>query len=102
VGSPEVGRRSLLVGSVSLFGVLAGTACQKGPSFCNDVSSLKPDEVSAREALGYEELSTHPGQSCAKCQQYEPPPNIKDCGHCRVLKGTVHPNGSCRAFVAKT
>jgi hypothetical protein len=85
--------------AVALFGA---AACDKGPSNCNDVSSLNADQQAARTTLGYQDASTEPGKNCAKCVQYVAPPKVSDCGHCKVLAGTVHPNGNCRAFAAKT
>ena len=97
----SVSRRRLLVRGASLLGALGAAACSKGPSFCNDVSSLTADNQSTRNTLGYEDTSDQPGKSCVKCSQYVPPPKISDCGHCKVLPGTVHPNGYCRAFTPK-
>jgi hypothetical protein len=86
----------------SAVALLGAAACNKGPSFCNDVSSLNADQQSARTNLGYEDTTSQPGKTCAKCAQYVAPPKVSDCGHCKVLPGTVHPNGYCRAFTPKT
>jgi hypothetical protein len=94
-------RRLLIVEGASLLGLLAA-GCQKGPSFCNDVSSLSADQQTSRNTLGYEETSHEPGKNCAKCNQYLPPPSAEQCGHCKVLPGSVHPNGYCRAFTPKS
>ena len=101
---PEVrlSRRSLLVHGASLVGVLGATACKKGPSSCNDVSGLTPDQQNTRNTLGYIDTSDQPGKNCAKCAQFVAPPKEDACGGCKVLPGTVHPNGYCRAFTPKT
>jgi hypothetical protein len=98
----SISRRSLLVQGATLVGALGSAACDKGPSFCNDVSSLPADKQSTRTTLGYEDTSSQPGKNCAKCSQYLPPPKVSDCGQCKVLPGTVHPNGYCRAFTPKS
>ncbi|HEX5101118.1 MAG TPA: high-potential iron-sulfur protein [Polyangiaceae bacterium] len=95
-------RRSLLVHGASAVVALGAAACNKGPSNCNDVSGLTPDQQAARSTLGYEDATTQPGKTCSKCAQYVPAPKVSDCGHCKVLAGTVHPNGYCKAFTAKT
>ena len=95
-------RRSLLVHGASLFGLAGVTACAKGPSSCNDVSTLSSDQQNTRTTLGYEDTSDQPGKTCAKCSQYLSPPKMDQCGKCKVLPGTVHPNGYCRAFTPKS
>jgi hypothetical protein len=99
---PRLSRRSLLVHGASLAGLLGATACSKGPASCNDVSSLSADQQNTRSTLGYLDTSDQPGKTCAKCAQYVAPPKADACGGCKVLPGTVHPNGYCRAFTAKT
>lgn len=97
----SLSRRSLLVHGASLVGFFGVTACQKGPSSCSDVSALSSDQQNTRATLGYEDLSEQPGKNCAKCSQYLAPPKMDQCGGCKVLPGTVHPNGYCRAFTPK-
>ena len=100
--SGVLSRRSLLLGTSSAV-VLAGTAaCDKAPSSCNDVSGLSPEQQAGRNALGYEDTTSQPGKTCAKCAQYVPAAKVSECGKCKVLAGPVHPNGYCRAYVAKT
>jgi hypothetical protein len=96
-----VSRRSLLVHGAST--LLLGTAgCSKGPSSCNDVSTLNADQKTARDSLGYEDTTPQPGKTCVKCAQYVPAEKVSDCGHCKVLAGPVHPNGYCRAYTPKS
>lgn len=94
-------RRSLLAHGASFVGLVGVSACQKGPSFCNDVSTLSSDQQNTRTTLGYEDVSDQPGKNCAKCSQYLEAPKVDQCGKCKVLPGTVHPNGYCRAFTPK-
>lgn len=94
-------RRSLLVQGASTVALFGTVACAKGPSFCNDVSSLDAEQQSARNGLGYEDTSSQPGKTCVKCSQYVPAEKVSECGHCKVLPGVVHPNGYCRAFTPK-
>ena len=83
--------------------VLFGTAaCDKAPASCNDVSGLSPEQQAGRSALGYEDATSQPGKTCAKCAQYVAAAKVSECGKCKVLAGPVHPNGYCRAYVAKT
>ncbi len=75
-------------------------ACGKGELACNDTSGLKPDEVTARNSLGYKEKAADPAKACSKCSQYEAK-GEGQCGGCKVMKGPIHPDGSCNAFAPK-
>jgi hypothetical protein len=99
----RLGRRDLLRGGSIGLAVLA-TGCSRKPSApfsCTDVSSLSPGDASARAALAYAEPTPNLTKSCSSCQQYLGPPDGQGCGSCKVLKGPVHPAGTCKAFVPK-
>jgi hypothetical protein len=98
----RLSRRSLVLHATSAVVLLGASGCEKAPASCNDVSGLSPEQQSARNALGYEDATPQPGKTCAKCAQYVPAPKVSECGKCKVLPGSVHPNGYCRAFVAKS
>jgi len=97
-------RRNVLVRAVSLPLVLAVppalAACARGPS-CNDTSSLSADDAKIRtEAAAYVEQSTDPTKHCSACLQFNA--GAKDaCGSCKVVKGPINPNGSCKLFQPK-
>jgi hypothetical protein len=65
------------------------------------VSALSADQQTSRNTLGYEDKTSQPGKTCVKCSHYVPAEKVSDCGHCKVLPGSVHPNGYCRVFTAK-
>jgi hypothetical protein len=96
--SSSVTRRHLIL--IAPAAALAfAAACKKGPpASCGDKGSLTADDVTARNALAYTDLSTDPAQLCVKCRQYVPGPSAEACGTCKVVKGPIHPNGTCRAF----
>jgi hypothetical protein len=98
----KIPRRSLFVLTGAGAASLALAACGKGPpSSCMDVSSLSPDDKAARGALSYLDKSTDPAKECTKCQQWVAPASIDQCGTCKVVKGPIHPNGTCKSFLAK-
>jgi len=97
-----VSRRSLIVHAGSAVVLLGTTACEKAPASCNDVSGLNAEQQAARNALGYEDMTSQPGKTFAKCAQYVPAAKVSECGKCKVLAGPVHPNGYCRAYVPKS
>ncbi len=95
--APVTRRHLLLVAPAAALALAVG--CKKGPpASCGDTSSLTPDDLTARNALGYTDHSTDPAQHCEKCRQYVPGPSADACGTCKVMKGSIHPQGSCRAF----
>jgi len=103
-GTPA-SRRDFLRGVVRLAVIVSGTAaCGKtaAPFTCAEPGALAPGDVQVRAALGYTERAADATRSCAACQQYVPAPTDGACGSCKVLKGSIHPLGTCRAFSAKS
>jgi hypothetical protein len=96
--SPSVTRRHLFLVAPAAAIALAA-ACKKGaPASCGDTSGLTPDELTARNSLAYSDRSPDAAQQCIKCRQYVPGQSDDACGSCKILKGPVHPHGTCRAF----
>ena len=80
-GSVQLSRRSLLLSAVGAIGVLAATL---NPA-------LAQPKIS-KVAVNYQD---HPDgdKRCDKCIQFQPPDT------CKVVEGTISPQGSCRIFV---
>lgn len=94
--SPAIARRQLLLAAPAALAL--AVACKKGPpASCSDKSGLTADDVTARNALAYTDRSADPAQLCVKCRQYVPAASDA-CGACKIMKGPIHPNGTCRAF----
>jgi hypothetical protein len=68
---------------------------------CDDPATLNDVDVSTRTALGYVETSTTDGQHCTNCMQFEPAEG-GGCGTCKVVPGTINPNGWCSVWVELT
>ena len=79
--SVQLSRRSLLLSAVGAIGVLAATL---NPA-------LAQPKIS-KVAVNYQD---HPDgdKRCDKCIQFQPPDT------CKVVEGTISPQGSCRIFV---
>ena len=78
-------------------------ACGKPQSAalsCSDTTGLSAPDLQVRTALVYADVSTEPGKACSSCQQFLPG-EAGACGTCKVVRGPISPNGSCKAFVAK-
>lgn len=92
--------RSLAMGAAFLLPASALLACKK-ELVCTDTSGLSADEIAARNTLKYVDQSTDPAKPCSGCQQFKPSPMSGTCGACVVVKGPIHPNGSCSAWAKK-
>jgi hypothetical protein len=93
-------RRDLLRALLS-FGAVACTRPASPPFACTDTSDLPAADAQTRATLAYAEPAPNPTRRCGECQQYVAPPDGQGCGSCKVVKGPVHPNGTCKAFAPK-
>jgi len=89
-------RRALIVGFV----VAACKREEKLPTSCADTTALSSDEANARTSLGYVD-STQTEKTCVACAQWVAPKDASECGGCKLLKGPIHPRGTCKAFAPK-
>jgi hypothetical protein len=94
-------RRLLLLGPATLAALVLSACAKKEPDSCTSTLGLTQDEIKTRTLLGYHDRSTDPKKHCVDCQQYVAPPSVDECGTCKVLKGPVHPKGSCNVFTQK-
>lgn len=76
------------------------TACGGGELTCTDTKGLSPEDVQMRSTLAYSDKATDAAKTCEKCQLYKPGAE-KQCGGCNVLKGPIHPQGTCKSFAPK-
>lgn len=92
---------SVVLSVAVVSGVLS--ACKKEePASCASSPNLLPQEIQQRRALGYADRSPDPQKSCATCQHYLPSSDPTQCGGCALLKGPIHPKGTCTAYLRKT
>jgi hypothetical protein len=96
--SSKLTRRDLLASATTAM-ALIGCAKARTAS-CTDTRGLTADEAQWRKSKGYVEPTTEPGKACAACAYFLAPQGPQTCGSCKVLKGPVHPMGSCFDFVA--
>jgi hypothetical protein len=93
-----VARRRLMLGSAALGATLVAAGCKRSET-CPP-SPLSPEDAKLRETLHYTDHSPDPQKLCNGCQQYLPNTDA-DCGGCKLMKGPIHPAGSCTLFSAK-
>ena len=96
----KVSRRVFLsvistAGAAAAAGLAVGCGGKPKEFTCTDVSSLKDDEKKVRESVKYTDKSGEPGKKCSNCLQYTKAPAEGQCGGCKVVKGTIHPEGYC-------
>jgi hypothetical protein len=96
-------RRTLLTGAATAIVAILGVAgCRKklGVS-CEGIAALSPADVQLRSTLGYVDTTPQPDRPCTACTLYVPPQAEGVCGLCKVVRGPIHPNGTCRVFLRK-
>lgn len=94
-------RRRLLVSSGLLAAGALGVSCKRSET-CppEQLAKLSAEDRKLRETLHYTERSADPQKLCNACQQYLANTDA-DCGGCKLIKGPIHPAGTCVAFSAK-
>ena len=98
---PLTRRRLLVVAPITLAALALGACAKKEPDACTSTLGLTNEEIKTRNSLAYADRSPDPKKHCIDCVQYVAPPSIDQCGSCKVLKGPVHPRGSCNVFAPK-
>jgi hypothetical protein len=98
---PLVSRRGFVatLASLSGWGALACSKAKASSFSCTDVSALNDADRSARVALAYAERSPSADRECARCVQYIDA--SEGCGSCKLVRGPIHPAGTCKSFAAK-
>jgi hypothetical protein len=92
-----MGRRELLL-FAGIVGVGASVGCKKSdPVSCAAVGQLSPEEQASRDTLQYVDIAPTRDRTCQQCRQWLPQEE-GGCGACKVMKGPVHPKGTCRLF----
>lgn len=95
---PLVSRREF-VATLSFLSTGAAAACSKKAQFsCLEASSLTQADKEMRQRVGYVDTAPTPDRECSRCIQFIEAD--QGCGTCKILKGPVHPNGTCRSFAA--
>lgn len=75
-------------------------ACNRGPK-CDDTTGLSPEDVKVRaEVAAYVEKSPDITKYCSSCVQFNPG-GSDACGTCKVVKGPINPEGTCKLHVPK-
>jgi len=68
---------------------------------CTDVSGLPAEDASVRVRIAYVDRTTDTDRQCTSCQQFVTPKDDAACGSCKLLKGPVHPAGSCTLYARR-
>jgi hypothetical protein len=100
----KLSRRDLFQQGAAL-GVLAvvgAGACSKAkaPLVCTEPGTLSAGDAQVRVSLAYADVAPDPTKMCVACQQFLPGP-ADACGTCKVVRGSINPGGSCKAFALR-
>ena len=100
----RLSRRQILEGALKGTAILAlpvlQGGCGKKELVCSDTAGMSFEDTNTRKALEYVEPSADPARACDGCQLYKPT-SPDACGSCTVVKGPIHPKGTCKSFVKK-
>jgi hypothetical protein len=93
--------QQLAVLSVSALAPAGLLACSRKAS-CTDVTGLGTDDVNQRiNVASYVDQAPDPAKKCVLCVQFIAATAPNACGLCKVVKGPINPDGTCKLFVAK-
>lgn len=99
--APVLGRRRWLT-VLAAAGVAPVVAACGRPAFsCAEAPGLAPPEATARSTFGYLDRSNVVARRCEACTHYVAVSGPA-CGTCRLVRGPIHPDGTCNVFAAKT
>lgn len=76
-------------------------AAKEAADPCSDVSQLTPPEQATRRTFKYEPRAKDPTKLCTTCNFWIPDPDGGLCGTCTLVKGPIHPKGSCMSWAQK-
>ena len=68
---------------------------------CTDTSGLTEQELAMRNTLQYVDASPDPEKACDACALFVAAVAGQDCATCTVVKGPIHPKGTCTSFAPK-
>lgn len=100
IGRREMVRRTVLLTVVASAPAAWLSACGGGELACDDESALSAAERDARRNAGYAEHAADPARACAGCTFFQAG-GANACGACTVVRGPIHPAGSCNLFAPR-
>jgi hypothetical protein len=102
---PATGRRDFFKKVLGLCAVpLLDGACggESDPVSCTDMDGLSASDKATRSSVLYKDWSIYSDKTCENCIFFEPPAASGGCGRCRIVKGAIHSNGYCTAWLTKS
>lgn len=102
----RMGRREMLVRTMRS-SILAGAAptlfaaCSGGELTCTDTGGLAANDREARLAARYVDRAPDPARSCERCSFFQAGP-ASQCATCSVVRGPIHPDGTCQLWVSRS
>jgi len=91
----RLSRRAFLSASGAMGLLMLG--CKKS-LVCPSPGALSQHDRDERQGVGYVELATDPAKACSKCTQWVPS-DPERCGGCKLVRGEIHPDATCRLFI---
>lgn len=66
------------------------------------IRAASADTAKSSQASMHYQTTPNNGQQCSKCNFFIPGSNASDNGTCKIVDGSISPNGWCIAFNAKS
>lgn len=92
-------RRGLLSGA-GLLAAATFAGCKDREFSCWDAGKLPEADLKARRAVEYVDRAPDASRRCDVCQHWQPAERDA-CGGCAVVRGSIHPLGTCRVFTQR-
>jgi len=92
-------RRGLL-SSAGLLAAATFAGCKEREFSCWDAGDLPEADLKARRAVEYLDRAADASRRCDLCQHWQPS-GPGTCGGCAVVRGPIHPLGTCRVFTKR-
>lgn len=84
-----------------LFAAATLVGCKEREFSCWDTGKLPEADVKARRAVEYLDRAPDATRRCDACQHWQPAEPDDACGGCAVVRGPIHPLGTCRIFAKR-
>jgi len=65
---------------------------------CTDLAALSAAEIATRNDYSYLDRSADGTELCRTCTYWRPSPRGDFCGACTLMKGPIHPLGTCDSW----
>jgi len=74
------------------------SAAEEAANPCQNLSEMSEAEIETRDTFDYEDRSEDGTELCRTCSYWRPSQRGDFCGGCTLVKGPIHPLGTCSSW----